>query len=73
MPGGKRFIRLDEDSMGTDYSIPSLLAEKKAAYADYRRARDDMRELLTIQANVDKIMGYDQRETGKDAACKEER
>ena len=25
-PGGKNFVRLDEDSMGADYSIPSLLA-----------------------------------------------
>ena len=32
-----------------------------------------MRELLTIQANVDKIMGYDQKEKGKDTAYKEER
>lgn len=32
-----------------------------------------MRELLTIQANVDKIMGYGQKEKGKDAAYKEER
>ena len=26
----------------------ALLAEKKSAYADYRKARDEMRELLTV-------------------------
>lgn len=42
-----------------------LLAEKKAAYADYRRSRDEMRELLTHRANVDKIFGTEERETEK--------
>ena len=51
----------------------SLLAGKKAAYADYRAARDSMKELLTVKANVDKIMGYDLREEEKDAAHREER
>lgn len=35
----------------------ALLTEKKAAYADYRKARDEMRELLSVKANVDQIMG----------------
>ena len=43
-----------------------LLSEKKAAYADYRRARDEMRELLTIQSNVDRILGNEQREVEKE-------
>ena len=41
-----------------------LLSEKKSAYADYRRARDKMKELLTVKANVDRLMGYDK--TGPD-------
>ena len=45
-----------------------LLSEKKAAYADYRRARDEMRELLTIQSNVDRILGNEQREVEKEKA-----
>ena len=49
-----------------------LLAEKKAAYADYRTVRDSMKELLTVKANVDRIMGYDQREKEKDAAQRQE-
>ena len=39
----------------------ALLAEKKTAYADYRKARDEMKELLTVQANVDRLMGYDEQ------------
>ena len=44
----------------TEYA--ALLAEKKAAYADYRKAREEMRELLAVKANVDQIMGHDGRE-----------
>ena len=39
----------------------ALLAEKKTAYADYRRSREEMRELLAVKANVDQIMGRDGR------------
>ena len=35
----------------------ALLAEKKAAYGNYRQAREEMRELLTARANIDRIMG----------------
>lgn len=51
----------------------ALLSEKKAAYADYRSARNGMRELLTIKANVDRMMGYNQQEREKDAVFQEER
>ena len=44
----------------------ALLAEKKAAYADYRKARDEMRELLAVKANVDQIMGHDGREAAQE-------
>ena len=36
-----------------------LLAEKRKLYPEYRRARDEMRELLTVKANVDRIMNQD--------------
>ena len=55
----------------TEYA--ALLAEKKSAYADYRRARDEMKELLTVKANVDRLMGYDKSETDIDAERREER
>jgi hypothetical protein len=35
----------------------ALLAEKKAAYGDYRQAREDWKELLTAKANIDRILG----------------
>ena len=50
------------DEQGFDKKLPSvkslqveyaaLLAKKKSAYADYRKARDDMQELLTAKANI---------------------
>ena len=36
-----------------------LLAEKKAAYTEYRAARDEMRELLIHKQNIDRILGKD--------------
>ena len=47
-----------------------LLSEKKAIYADYQKARDEMRSLQTAKANVDRILGEDalpvEREPEKD-------
>ena len=51
----------------------ALLAEKKSAYSDYRRARDEMKELLTVKANVDRLMGYDKSETDMEVERQEER
>lgn len=52
-------------SLQAEYA--TLLAEKKSAYADYKKARDEMRELLTVRANVDRIMGYDRQEKKAEA------
>ena len=35
----------------------ALLAHKKAAYGEYRKAREEMQELVTAKANVDRIPG----------------
>ena len=35
----------------------ALLTEKKAAYGEYRKAREDMKELLTAKANIDRVLG----------------
>lgn len=43
-----------------------MLSEKKSAYADYRRLRDEMRELLTVKSNVDHMLGDDAHETEKE-------
>ena len=41
-------------ALNTEYD--ELLAEKKAAYADYRKAREEIKELLTAKANNDRIL-----------------
>ena len=54
-------------SLQAEYA--QLLSEKKAMYADYQRAREDMRSLQTAKANVDRILGDNsltaERETEK--------
>ena len=58
---------------GLQAEYAALLAEKKSAYAEYRRARDERKELLTVKANVDRLMGYDKSETDIEAEHREER
>lgn len=36
-----------------------LLDEKKKAYGEYRRSREEMRDLLTAKANVDRILNME--------------
>ncbi|GFI46972.1 hypothetical protein IMSAGC019_02292 [Lachnospiraceae bacterium] len=43
-------------SLQAEYA--QLLEGKKKDYAEYRRSREEMRELLTAKANVDRLMGY---------------
>lgn len=57
-------------SLQSEYA--ALLAEKKEAYADYRKAREEMKELLTVRANVQKLMGYEAQEQEKEADRREE-
>ena len=39
-----------------------LLEEKKKTYAEYRRSREEMRELLTAKANVDRVLNMDEKQ-----------
>ena len=41
-------------SLQAEYS--QLLREKKAAYGEYRQAREEMKEFLTVKANVDNLL-----------------
>ena len=50
-----------------DAEYAELLAKKKAAYAEYMQVRDEMKELLVIKANVDRILGIE-----KDGAAEKE-
>lgn len=43
-----------------------LTAKKKAAYTEYRAAKDKMREVLTVKANIDALLGDTQREQNKE-------
>ena len=42
-------------SLQAEYA--ALIAEKKALYPEYRKAREDMKELLTAKANIDRFLG----------------
>ncbi len=46
-------------SLNTEYG--ELMEKKRNAYAEYRRARDEMRELQIHKANVDMLLGQDRK------------
>ncbi|MGX8711680.1 MAG: relaxase/mobilization nuclease domain-containing protein [bacterium] len=66
----KAFDELDVKELPTVKSLQAeyaaLLTEKKAAYTDYRKARDEMKELLTVKANVDRLLGTDRYEAERE-------
>ena len=43
-----------------------VLNQKKKLYPEYRRARDEMRELLTVKANVDRVLNMEMPEAGRE-------
>ena len=47
-------------SLQAEYA--ELLVKKKSVYADYRKARDEMQELATAKANIDRILGKEATE-----------
>ena len=48
-----------------DAEYSKLLTEKKAAYPDYRKAKDEMQELLRAQRNVDLFFAEEKNPTEK--------
>ena len=44
-------------SLQAEYS--QLLTNKKVTYGEYRQAREEMKELLTVKANVDSLLEID--------------
>ena len=58
-------------SLQAEYA--SLMAEKKSTYADFRKARDQMKELLIVKANVDRLLGYGKTEPDIEADRHKER
>lgn len=72
----KAFDELDVKKLPTVRSLQAeyaaLLSEKKAAYGEYRKARDEMKELLTVKANVDRLMGNEDQEKEQETQKKQE-
>lgn len=51
-------------SLRAEYA--ALLAEKKQTYATFRRAMEEMRQLLKAKANVELLLGIDEKEEAHD-------
>lgn len=47
--------------------------KKKQAYAAYHQAQDEMRQLLTVRANVERILGIEEKEKERQVEKKKER
>ena len=43
-----------------------LKAEKSALYAEYRKAQDEMRELMIHKANAEYVLGLDEQKHQKE-------
>lgn len=43
-----------------------LKAEKSALYAEYRKAQDEMRELMIHKANAEYVLGFDEQKPQKE-------
>jgi hypothetical protein len=66
----KKFF--DDLGYGTDKKLPTIktlraeyepmLEEKKEAYREYRQAKSEMRELLTMKQNVDRFLNINERQ-----------
>ena len=50
-----------------------LKEKKKQAYAAYHQAQDEMRQLLTVRANVERILGIEEKEKKRQVEKKKER
>ncbi len=44
-------------SLNSEYV--ALMAEKKSSYSSYRQIREEWKELLTVKANIDRILGME--------------
>ena len=51
----------------------ALREKKKQAYAAYHQAQDEMRQLLTVRANVERILGIEEKEKEQQKEKKKER
>jgi hypothetical protein len=56
-----------------DKEYAELLSKKKEIYAEYRRVREESRELLTAKANVDRILNIKKDDAAEKEAPSETR
>ena len=63
------------DSLGADQPLSvkalraeyaKLLARKRKAYAAYKQAREEMKELYNVKSNVEHLLNIDEREIERD-------
>ncbi len=52
------------DELKAEYG--RLAADKKAAYTEYRAVREDMREVVTAKANIDRLLSLTDRQKNKE-------
>ena len=52
------------DTLKADFQ--KLAAVKKAAYRDYRAAKKDMQEVVTVKANIDHLLGLTDAQKNKE-------
>jgi len=52
------------DTLKADFQ--KLAADKKAAYRDYRAAKKDMQEVVTVKANIDHLLGLTDAQKNKE-------
>jgi len=52
------------DTLKEDFQ--KLAANKKAAYRDYRTAKKDMQEVVTVKANIDHLLGLTDAQKNKE-------
>jgi len=57
-------------SLNAEYA--ALMTEKKAANSEYRKAREDIKELLTAKANIDRFLGTEEVHEEPDATKEKE-
>lgn len=56
-----------------DAEYARLLEEKKQAFGEFRKARDEMRELLTVKSNVDRMLGMEEEQRREEQKKQEQR
>ena len=60
--GGHDILAVERFRDETRHMIVYDVLETEPPYGEYRQAREDMKELLTAKANIDRILGKETQE-----------